>query len=1130
LDVYPFVLSSFYTHHMLKKLIASGSIAVIALSSLANGLVLGAPAVTDPELIDAVSWASDAGLTKYSDADAFMAYNNLTREQASKFASEFAASQLDMTADTSKACSFSDAASMDSSLVMSITKACQMGIMMGSSGKFMPKQLITRGQWATVVSRMLGGIDAMSSEQAHFEYLQSEGVMNTANLPSAITRGDALLMLYRVAGASSTDLCAIDPSLAGCSGTGTGTGTSSTGTTVVKAGDLNVSLNPSSPANFTSIPNAGSVKYATVDFTAGSKDVTVSSVDLMRSGLGNPSDFSRVYFEKAGLRVSARASVASDNKAIITFAPALVVKAGTTVSLDLYADMNAAVAGSENNFKSTAINSSAATVNGSIATPTLRTANYTVASVAVGSFGTGNQGVIKADDTNIEVGKFKLTTSAPSGSLRDVKFKAITLRNNGNGDVAKSLTDLYLERNGVKVSTDVIVNGKDVTFAVTDTIKDSTAATYYIRAKSIAYVDNATQDTYQFQLRNTSDLNATESITDFRTSVTPTVNPIATLGLYNVEGGDVKFAKDAGFVLSNTHSAGTNGVILMKGTITAKEPIYLEDVTNLTYTASTGANTIAKRFYLSIGGSTFSWTPSSAAVGTALFDGAVTINGTAAVQLWADIDTNAPAGSTITFGSLNLNSFGIKEYVSTQNAITSSVGSIQSANISIAASKLAISRNDGLASTTTIVKDSSDKLVYGVSLSNNQDNAIRVNTLTLTGSNPAFNNTVDLTVFVNGVATSTKRYNGATTFNSLNITVNKGTPVNVTVKADLVGTATGTMGTFALAAIDAIDTVSSNTASTTTLPIVGSTISVVDAGSINVVQGTTTASKLIASNAAAVALGNVNVEARNDGMTLTDAYISVSGATLSKFGTISLVDGATVYNGTKEGNIVKFEGLSVKIAANTTKTFVVKADVATVAYAADLAASTFSMTVATAYTPSLGATVGTVNGMRLISDANGQPVSNVTVTNPITPNHTIVAGYPVFSMGAAPTNNDVMNFTVTPNGNKIRLKSISYTSAGSAFTGTVELRDVNDLVVATGTVSAAGMLTLTAPGTEVASATAFKVYAPNYSKGVNDTQRSFTITDASFDQWTSSDGVWTNTSSIAGFKNAVGLSSFTATY
>ena len=79
---------------MLKKLIASGSIAVIALSSLANGLVLGATAVTDPELIQAVSWANDAGLTKYSDADAFMPYNNLTREQAAKFASEFAESQL----------------------------------------------------------------------------------------------------------------------------------------------------------------------------------------------------------------------------------------------------------------------------------------------------------------------------------------------------------------------------------------------------------------------------------------------------------------------------------------------------------------------------------------------------------------------------------------------------------------------------------------------------------------------------------------------------------------------------------------------------------------------------------------------------------------------------------------------------------------------------------------------------------------------------------------------------------------------------------------------------------------------------------------------------------------------------
>jgi len=58
---------------------------------------------------------------------------------------------------------------------------------------------------------------------------------------------------------------------------------------------------------------------------------------------------------------------------------------------------------------------------------------------------------------------------------------------------------------------------------------------------------------------------------------------------------------------------------------------------------------------------------------------------------------------------------------------------------------------------------------------------------------------------------------------------------------------------------------------------------------------------------------------------------------------------------------------------------------------------------------------------------------------------------------------------------------------------------------------------------EVSSVTSFKVVAPNYTAGTNDTKRSFTITDVSFDMWTSADGVYTNAPSVADYMNAVGL-------
>ncbi len=43
---------------MLKKLIATSAAAAVVASQLAMGLVYGAPTVTDPEMIDAISWVT----------------------------------------------------------------------------------------------------------------------------------------------------------------------------------------------------------------------------------------------------------------------------------------------------------------------------------------------------------------------------------------------------------------------------------------------------------------------------------------------------------------------------------------------------------------------------------------------------------------------------------------------------------------------------------------------------------------------------------------------------------------------------------------------------------------------------------------------------------------------------------------------------------------------------------------------------------------------------------------------------------------------------------------------------------------------------------------------------------------
>jgi hypothetical protein len=93
----------------------------------------------------------------------------------------------------------------------------------------------------------------------------------------------------------------------------------------------------------------------------------------------------KVWFEENGVKVSAKASFNSDGEAIISFTPAYTVKANKTAKFDLYVDLtNAGLGGGVDlSFASVDVDSSAESNKGSFTTPTLRTANYTVAKVSI---------------------------------------------------------------------------------------------------------------------------------------------------------------------------------------------------------------------------------------------------------------------------------------------------------------------------------------------------------------------------------------------------------------------------------------------------------------------------------------------------------------------------------------------------------------------------------------------------------------------------------------------------------------------------------------------------------------------------------------------------------------------------
>lgn len=611
-----------------KKLFASIA-AVMIVVSTAPVAVFGQTS-RSAEYQDAYAYAFANGITTMGSIDAANLAGTTTRGQAAKMFVEFAKS-LGQTADTSASCSFSDLAPVaGTDLEGFAIEACQMGLMgINTNGIFNPNGVLSRAEYGTILSRVLFGDTYNGGNPfyaAHLNALNQAGLMNDLSNPErAIMRGDAFLLLYR---ASEADLegvtpgfcadietvfaCTIDPDgsmglcPAACLG---GSETETPGEeTEVKAGGLSVSLNSASLANNSQIPQAGTVRFAVVDFSASSSsDVNLKSVEIAKVGLATIPSSTRVWFEKDGVRVTGRAAFTSEGKAVLSFAPALKVKANGTETLDLYVELAApGTAGFDMQFQSAMVDSSAVSVSGGFTTPVLRTVQYRVRTATFDDTSVGGTQNVTAN--GMELGSFSVEIQPDindtSSETRDAIFKSITLRQNGNASLS-NLGNVVLERNGEVVSSSYVVNGRDITFSVNNEIKDATTATYYIKAV-INNVDQTT-DTYQFELRNNTDLNVVEKTTSFRAAVSGE----QVLGTYNIQGGDITFARDTAVALSAQYAGGTQSVTLLKGTLKTNSAITLENPV-LNYGFAMDDDDMFDYFstvYMSIGGSTFSYSP-----------------------------------------------------------------------------------------------------------------------------------------------------------------------------------------------------------------------------------------------------------------------------------------------------------------------------------------------------------------------------------------------------------------------------------------------------------------------------------------------------------------------------------------
>ena len=170
--------------------------------SLADSLSIN----NDPELLEAIRWMNDNGLTNFKTINEYRPFEILNREQAAKILYNFweVFKFMQTTHNTAADCTFKDAADIDSSLTTYVEQVCTIGIMNWSNGYFNPKWTINKSQFIAAIIRLFEGkkLDETTNPRwkAYFEKAQELGMIGPADavtFENPITRYEVALFLYR---------------------------------------------------------------------------------------------------------------------------------------------------------------------------------------------------------------------------------------------------------------------------------------------------------------------------------------------------------------------------------------------------------------------------------------------------------------------------------------------------------------------------------------------------------------------------------------------------------------------------------------------------------------------------------------------------------------------------------------------------------------------------------------------------------------------------------------------------------------------------------------------------------------------------------------------------------------------
>ncbi|MDB4977817.1 MAG: putative oligopeptide transporter substrate binding protein [Candidatus Peribacteria bacterium] len=206
-------------------------------------------------------------------------------------------------------------------------------------------------------------------------------------------------------------------------------------------GSLELAVASTNPVSDTVPKAANGVTMMSMDVTASKEeDVTIDNLTVLHEGFGDSGDISGIYASVDGARLSRKRSIDSDNQtADLRFRTPLVIKKGTTVTLDIVADFNStAVTSSEHNLVvelPSDVSSNAKQVTGNFP---LRGNTFKIAAITSGTitvtYRSVNPSQVSVGEKDRVLGRFE----ASANSIEDQTIYSMTVRQNGStsdGDV-----------------------------------------------------------------------------------------------------------------------------------------------------------------------------------------------------------------------------------------------------------------------------------------------------------------------------------------------------------------------------------------------------------------------------------------------------------------------------------------------------------------------------------------------------------------------------------------------------------------------------------------------------------------------------------------------------------------------